>query len=128
MSTNLDYLDPNLLPLEDKLNAYLAAEKELKAATNDNAGLPQQQQQQALAAEEFEQRSAAGSFPQHAEEVHDQLQNLQQEADRLRHEIIALLPVRNEWVKVNLGYGPSRAGAFQVPGQPEGTYELRVVH
>ncbi|AII50368.1 hypothetical protein [Hymenobacter sp. APR13] len=128
MSTNLDYLDPNLLPLEDKLNAYLAAEKALRAANTDSASLPQQQQQQALAADEFEQRSVAGSFPQHAEEVRDQLQNLQQDLERLRHEILALLPVRNEWVKVNLGYGPSRVGAFDLPGQPAGTYELRVVH
>ncbi|WBA42651.1 hypothetical protein [Hymenobacter canadensis] len=128
MSTNLDYLDPNLLPLEDKLNAYLAAEKELRTAKTDSASLPQQQQQQAIAAEEFEQRSATGSFPQHAEEVRDQLTDLQQDLDRLRHEIIALLPARNEWVKVNLGYGPSRVGAFELPGQPAGTYELRVVH
>ncbi|MBC6698964.1 hypothetical protein [Hymenobacter sp. BT190] len=128
MSTNLDYLDSSLLPLEDKLNEYLAAEKALQAATNERASLAQQHQQETLAAEAFEQRSATGSFPQHSEQVREQLETLQQDLDRLRHEILALLPVRDEWVKVNLGYGPSRAGAFQLPGQPQGTYELRVVH
>jgi hypothetical protein len=128
MSSNLDYLNPSLLPLEDKINAYLAAEKELHAAERDSATLPVQQQRQALAADEFEQRPATGSFPQHEEELRDTLQNLRQDIRRLQQEIVEMLPVRNEWVKVNLGYGPSRVGAFLLPDQPTETYELRIVH
>ena len=51
-------------------------------------------------------------------------------SDLSEQEILALLPTRDEWVKVNLGYGPSRVGAWQVPamaGKPA-HYELRVVH
>ena len=35
MASNLDYLDPNLLPLEEKVTAYLAAEEELRQAEVD---------------------------------------------------------------------------------------------
>ena len=97
MASNLDYLNPNLLPLEEKVQAYLDAEKSLRKAA-ETAG----------------QNTAA----------------LEQDRNRLEQEIIALLPTRDEWVKVNLGYGPSRVGAWQVPalgGQPK-RYELRVVH
>ncbi|QNH60813.1 hypothetical protein [Hymenobacter sediminicola] len=126
MSTNLDYLNPNLLPLEDKVNAYLAAEKDLQRAQVEAVNLSSEQIQEAAAAQQFEQRSATGSFPQHAEEVQQKLQNLHEDITRLRQEIIQLLPVRDEWVKVNLGYGPSRVGAFQVAGSA-GDYELRVI-
>ena len=126
MSSNLDYLNPGLQPLEDKINAYLAAEKDLRKAEQDTLALPLEQAQAAAAA--FEQRPATGSFPQHSDEMQQQLRNLRDDLTRLRRDIIALLPVRNEWVKVNLGYGPSRVGAFQTPDGPAGIYELRIVH
>ncbi|MBC8083689.1 MAG: hypothetical protein H7Z21_10800, partial [Hymenobacter sp.] len=56
--------------------------------------------------------------------------HLRADLARAEQEILALLPTRDEWVKVNLGYGPSRVGAWQVPaasGAPA-RYELRVVH
>ena len=97
MASNLDYLNPDLLPLEEKVQAYLDTEKALRKAT-----------------ETADQNTTA----------------LKQDRTRLEQEIMALLPTRDEWVKVNLGYGPSRVGAWQVPaigGQPE-RYEVRVVH
>lgn len=97
MASNLDYLNPNLIPLVEKVQAYLDTEKSLRRA-----------------AETANQNTAV----------------LQQDRTRLEQEIIALLPTRDEWVKVNLGYGPSRVGAWYVPalgGQPE-RYELRVIH
>ena len=97
MASNLDYLDPALIPLEEKVNAYLEAEKSLRRAEIDAA---------------------------------QTVETSRTELARLEQEIIALLPTRNEWVKVNLGYGPSRVGAWHVPATdsaPE-RYELRVVH
>ncbi|WP_210515958.1 hypothetical protein [Hymenobacter terricola] len=96
MASNLDYLDPALIPLEEKVKAYLEAEKALRKPTD----------------------SAQQPSPSRSELA------------RLEQEIIALLPTRDEWVKVNLGYGPSRVGAWHVPamgGAPE-RYELRIVH
>ena len=101
MASNLDYLDPALLPLEAKVNAYLEAEKALRHLTQGNAP------------------ATSGSSAL-----------LRQQLTQLEGEIIALLPTRDEWVKVNLGYGPSRVGAWQVPatGTTPAHYELRVVH
>ena len=104
MASNLDYLDASLLPLEEKVNAYLETEKSLRRVTQTSSPAP------------------AGE-PESPEQLRRQLAQLESE-------IIALLPSRDEWVKVNLGYGPSRVGAWQVPanGSTPARYELRVVH
>ena len=126
MAANLDYLDPALIPLAEKIMTYLEAEKELHrartAAVNLRAAAPRPDP-------EFEQRPAAGSFDQPADEVAQRLDNLRDDLAVLRGEIIELLPVRNEFIKVNLGYGPSRVGAFHTPGAPadKPVYELRIV-
>ncbi|MDO7853462.1 hypothetical protein [Hymenobacter convexus] len=102
MASNLDYLDPAFKPLEEKVDAYLEAEKALNRAK--------------VAPERGETSPDAAG--------------LQAELTRLEKEIIDMLPTRDEWVKVNLGYGPSRVGAWHVPalnGAPE-RYELRVIH
>ena len=104
MASNLDYLDPALLPLEEKVNAYLEVEKALRHRTQTNV-------------------PAANGATKSPEQLRQQLAQLE-------GEIIALLPSRDEWVKINLGYGPSRVGAWQVPatGNMPARYELRVVH
>lgn len=102
MASNLDYLDPALIPLEEKVKAYLATEKALRKA--------QETSQPAFSSDQ--------KAEMHRAQIH------------LEQEIVALLPTRDEWVKVNLGYGPSRVGAWRVPATtsaPE-RYELRVVH
>ncbi|GAB2781200.1 hypothetical protein HNQ93_001255 [Hymenobacter luteus] len=131
MATNLDYLDPTLQPLADKLQAYLQTEKELQRAEVKATDLTHRHQPSAPPTD-YEQRSAAGSYDQPHEEIRLSLEHLRDELDRLRQEVIALLPVRDEWIKVNLGYGPSRVGAFSTtpatasPGA-NAAYELRVV-
>lgn len=127
MASNLDYLAPALEPLEDKVKAYLQAEESLRKARQAVVNVPRQAAGRAEAAAEFEQRPATGSFDQAADERRLQQQTLRDDLDRLRQEIMALLPTRDAWVKVNLGYGPSRVGAWLVPGPPA-HYELRVVH
>jgi hypothetical protein len=130
MSSNLDYLDPRLLPLEDKVNAYLAAEKELQRAQVEAINLPVADAREAASAAAFEQRPPTGSYHQHHEEVAQKLQNLRDDLASLRKEIIDMLPTRDAWVKVNLGYGPSRVGAFRLDETPADNpqYELRIVH
>lgn len=104
MASNLDYLAPALVPLEEKVNAYLEAEKSLRRITQATA-------------------PATTSATENPEQ-------LRQHLAQLEAEIIGLLPTRNEWVKLNLGYGPSRVGAWEVPGTANAParYELRVVH
>ncbi|MDF7811144.1 hypothetical protein [Hymenobacter sp. YC55] len=129
MSSNLNYLDPALQPLEDKVRAYLAAEKELERAQIEAANLPLNQAQEQASASAFEQRPPTGSYDQHPDQMRQELENLHDDLTLLRREIIGMLPARDEWVKVNLGYGPSRVGAFRIPGTPDEApqYELRVI-
>ncbi|MBF9237475.1 hypothetical protein I2I05_08695 [Hymenobacter sp. BT683] len=130
MASNLDYLDPALIPLEEKANAYLESEKALQRAIAATKNAPLHRQEQAQAATEFEQRPPTGSYDQEADELNQEVENRRAELARLEQEIIALLPTRNEWLKVNLGYGPSRIGAWHVPavGKAPERYELRIVH
>ncbi|WP_426059989.1 hypothetical protein [Hymenobacter sp. B1770] len=130
MASNLDYLDPALLPLEEKVNAYLESEKALQRAIAALKSTPLQEQEKAAASTEFVQRPPTGSYDHKTDELRQKIENLRSEQSQLEQEIIAMLPTRDEWLKVNLGYGPSRVGAWHVPaaqGQPE-RYELRIVH
>ncbi|TGE20236.1 hypothetical protein [Hymenobacter elongatus] len=132
MASNLDYLDPTLIPLEEKVKAYLEAEEDLRKATVEAKSLPDAAASEDFANQAFEHRPATGSFDQHADEVEQRIQNMQDDLALLRQEVLALLPTRNEFVKVNLGYGPSRVGAFAVESadtsKAEPHYELRIVH
>jgi len=130
MASNLDYLDPALQPLVDKVEAYLVAKEDLKKLIIAEHNEPLHDAQVEQAATEFEQRPATGSFDQHHDELEQQHQNALDDLHRLETEILHLLPTRDEWVKVNLGYGPSRVGAWRVPnaeGAKEEHYEIRVV-
>ncbi|MFD2784622.1 hypothetical protein [Hymenobacter rubripertinctus] len=123
MASNLDYLAPELKPLEDQVTAYLQLEKDLAQAEITATTLTQMPE---ITPPGFDQRPATGSYPQHLVEAANRLQNLRDDLTHLRQQILQLLPVRDEWIKLNLGYGPSRVGAFRLPG-PAADYELRIV-
>ena len=130
MATNLDYLDPDLQPLEEAVKDYLAAEKDLRKLTVAQRNEPLLDAEQAQAAADFEQRPPTGSYDQDEDEQAQQEAALRDDLRRLHQQVLDLLPTRDEWVKVNLGYGPSRVGAFRVP-TPTGTgeqFQVRVVH
>ena len=130
MASNLDYLAPDLQPLVEKVEAYLAAEKELRTLTIADHNEAAHDADIAASAAEFEQRPPTGSFDQHADELQQRRDDAQADLDYLKQEILALLPTRDEWVKVNLGYGPSRVGAWRTPNANDPSaehYEVRVV-
>jgi hypothetical protein len=127
MASNLDYLDPNLQPLVEKVEAYIAAKEDLRKLTLADLNEAAHDAAVATSAAEFEQRPPTGSFDQHADELDQRRQDAQADLDLLTQNILTLLPTRNEWVKVNLGYGPSRVGAWSVPGAGAEHYEIRVV-
>ena len=130
MASNLDYLSPDLQPLEEKAQAYVDAEAALRLAEINLHNEPGRQAQEAQAATQFEQRPPTGSFDQGHAELLLQVQNARDELAALHAELLSLLPGRDEWVKVNLGYGPSRIGAWHVPATDSTAehYQVRVVH
>ena len=111
MATNLDYLNPDLQPLVQKVEEYLAAKEELRQVVVAERNKPLHNAEVAAVAANVEMRPPTGSFDQHADELEQQHQTLRDDVQRLAAEVLALLPSRDEWVKVNLGYGPSRVGA-----------------
>ena len=130
MASNLDYLDPALQPLVQQVEAYLVAKEDLRKLTIADRNEAAHDANVEKSATEFEQRPATGSFDQHHDELEQQRQDAQDDLHRLEAEILQLLPTRDEWVKVNLGYGPSRVGAWRVPNAANGKaehYEIRVV-
>ena len=130
MASNLDYLDPTLVPLAEKAAAYLDTEKALRKATEALQNEPLLDREQTQAATQFEQRPPTGSYDQDEDELTQTIENLRHDLAILEQEIMALLPARDEWVKVNLGYGPSRVGAWLVPamGDKPAHHVLRIVH
>ncbi len=130
MASNLDYLNPDLQPLVEKVEAYLAAKEDLRKLSVAEHNEAAHDAAVAQSAAEFEQRPPTGSFDQHADELNLRHQDAQDAVDTLSRDILALLPTRDEWVKVNLGYGPSRVGAWRVPNAQDSHaehYEIRVV-
>jgi len=130
MASNLDYLSPDLQPLVRKVEAYLAAKEDLRKLSVAEHNEATHDAAVAQSAAEFEQRPPTGSFDQHADELTLQHQDAQDAVNQLSQDILALLPTRDEWVKVNLGYGPSRVGAWRVPNAQDPKaehYEIRVV-
>jgi hypothetical protein len=130
MASNLDYLDPSLLPLEEKVNAFLEREKALQRANAALKSAPVHHQETVAAPPGLAGQAPTGKPGQEIETIRQNITQLRAELAQLEQEIIAMLPTRDEWLKVNLGYGPSRVGAWHVPasaGQPE-RYELRIVH
>ena len=129
MASNLDYLDPNLHLLEEAVKAYLAAEEDLRKLSIAQRNEPLADADQAQTAAAFEQRPPTGSYDQDEDEQNQEETDLRDDLRRLHQQVLDLLPTREEWVKVNLGYGPSRVGAFRVPSQDEAEkFEVRVVH
>jgi hypothetical protein len=130
MASNLDYLDPALRPLVEKVEAYLVAKEDLRKLTVAERNEATHDAAVAESATEFEQRPPTGSFDQHEDELIQNRQDAQDDLHRLEAAILQLLPTRDEWVKVNLGYGPSRVGAWRVQNAAGSTaehYEIRVV-
>jgi len=130
MATNLDYLNPDLQPLVQKVEEYLVAKEDLRKVVIAERNEPLHDAEVASSAAAFEMRPPTGSFDQHADELEQEHQNLREDVQRLAAEVLALLPTRDEWVKVNLGYGPSRVGAWRVPNPQDPSkenYEIRVV-
>jgi hypothetical protein len=113
MASNLDYLDPALIPLEEKAKAFLETEKALHRAT-----------------EAEQQGPSTPRVGANENERTQDPQSLKKELAHLEAEILELLPTRDEWVKVNLGYGPSRIGAWLVPATNETPehHKVRIIH
>ena len=131
MENLIAYLDESLIPLEKKVQEYLEVEKEIRllevkilTLQNRVASADETEQTEPQAEDVGKEETELGKHQQ-------QIENLLQRYDSLKNEVIGMLPEKNKFVEVNLGYGPSMVGYFTVDHEthqqlPEPV--LRVVH
>ena len=130
MENLIAYLDESLVPLEQKIQEYLEVEKEIRLLEVKILTL----QNKVAAADEPEQSEAQADIGTEESELgeHQQhLENLLKRYEDLKQEVIGMLPEKNKFIEINLGYGPSMVGYFTVDHEthqelPEPV--LRVVH
>lgn len=126
MENLIEYLDESLVPLEKKVKEYLELEREITRI--DVALLTKQRVHPAPTT------TAPGAQAVNQSEIGEMqnlLHELLQRLDRLREEVVQLLPEKNKFIEVDLGYGPSMVGYFTVDHethQPLPEPLLRVVH
>ncbi|MBC5992336.1 hypothetical protein [Pontibacter cellulosilyticus] len=130
MENLIAYLDESLVPLENKIQEYLEVEKEIRLLEVKILTL----QNKVAAADEPEQTESQADVGTEETELgqhQQQMDKLLQRYQNLQNEVIGMLPEKNKFVEINLGYGPSMVGYFTVDLEthqelPEPV--LRVVH
>lgn len=130
MENLISYLDESLVPLENKIQEYLEVEKEIRLLEVKILTL----QNKVAAADEPEQTEAQANIGSEETELgqhQQQMETLMKRYQDLQQEVIGMLPERNKFIEINLGYGPSMVGYFTVDLETHQELEepvLRVVH
>ena len=130
MENLVAYLDESLVPLENKIKEYLEVEHEIrllevKILTAQN---------KVGAADDLdhtESNTDIGTEEVGLSQHEQQMDSLLKRYKELQNEVISMLPEKNKFIEINLGYGPSMVGYFTVDLEthqelPEPI--LRVVH
>ena len=124
MENLIQYLDESLVPLEKKVIEYLNLEKDIRKLEVD-----------LLTKRRGPVEEAAANTATTLQEVpaisEGQLQEMLQRLGALRAEIVEMLPEKDKFIEVNLGYGPSMVGYFTADPethQPLPEPVLRIVH
>ncbi|WP_299754604.1 hypothetical protein [uncultured Pontibacter sp.] len=124
MENLIQYLDDSLVPLEEKVQEYLNLEKDIRKSEVDMLTRKQGPVQEAA-------ENTATTLKEVPDISEGQLQEMVQRLDKLREEIVQMLPEKNKFIEINLGYGPSMVGYFTADNethQPLPEPILRVVH
>jgi chromosome segregation ATPase len=131
MENLIEYLDQSLIPLEEKVKEYLHIEREIRLLEVELLSLQSiipdfnpEEHSLEQSIERGQQDSTLNDKEQKLVELHDKYKQLQQE-------VIAMLPEKNKFVELNLGYGPSLVGYFTIDPETHISLDepvLRVVH
>lgn len=131
MENLIAYLDESLVPLEKKVKEYLDLEREIRLLEVKIVNL--QNKVAASNDPEMQESMSHDGKPQESElnKNEEMMEILLQRYQEMQQEIIRMLPEKNKFVEINLGYGPSMVGYFTVDHEthqelPEPV--LRVVH
>lgn len=125
------YLDEKLVPLEAKVRQYLNLERDIRLLDVELLSLQSAKSDFDPEQEDLEQEIQEGQQVVNLNDKEQMLAEMLEQYESLKNEVIQMLPEKNKFIELDLGYGPSMVGYFTT--DPE-TYEelpepvLRVVH
>lgn len=131
MENLTQYLDKSLIPLEEKVKQYLDLERDIRLLDVELLSLQSIKTNFDPEQEGLEQEIKDGQSTVYLNDKEQMLAEMLEQYDKLKSEVIQMLPEKNKFVELDLGYGPSMVGYFTT--DPD-TYEkltepvLRVVH
>jgi hypothetical protein len=131
MKNLVNYLDEALIPLELKVKEYLDIERDIRLLEVELLSL--QSIRPDFDPENIDLETAL-SEGQDTDRLNDKEQKMAEMLERynqLRQEVVQLLPEKNKYIELNLGYGPSQVGYFTIDHDTHRELSepiLRVVH
>jgi chromosome segregation ATPase len=131
MENLIEYLDESLIPLEEKVKEYLHIERAIRLLEVELLSLQSIKPDFDPEKQDLEQTAAEGNTDNNFNDKEQKLVDMLEQYRKLQEEVIAMLPVQNKFVELNLGYGPSQVGYFTVDPDTHVTLDepvLRVVH
>lgn len=130
MENLIEYLDESLVPLEEKVKEYLHVERDIRLLEVELLSL--QSMRPDFNPEQTMEQHLKDAQPQNSlNDKEQKLKDLLAKYKALQQEVIGMLPERDKFVELNLGYGPSMVGYFTVDPETRTPLEepvLRVVH
>jgi len=129
MENLTQYLDKSLIPLEDKVKEYLNVERDIRILDVELLSLQSIKADFNPEQHDLEQGMKEGNSNLNDKE--QKMTALLEKYNQLRTELINMLPEKNRFIEINLGYGPSMVGYFTIDHetrQPLQEPVLRVVH
>lgn len=125
------YLDKSLIPLEDKVKEYLSIERDIRLLDVELLSLQSMKTDFNPEQHDLEQEMHSGTTNSELNDKEQKMTALLEKYNTLRAEVISMLPEKNKFIEINLGYGPSMVGYFTIDHetrQPLPEPVLRVVH
>ena len=131
MENLTQYLDKSLIPLEDKVKEYLNIERDIRILDVELLSLQSIKSDFDPDRHDLEQEMQQGAGNSALNDKEQKMAALLEKYNSLRSELINMLPEKNKFIEINLGYGPSMVGYFTIDHetrQPLPEPVLRVVH
>ncbi|NEM98546.1 hypothetical protein [Pontibacter burrus] len=131
MENLTQYLDKSLIPLEDKVKEYLGVERDIRILDVELLSLQSMKSDFDPEQHDLEQEMRQGTKNTDLNDKEQKMAELLDKYGKLRNELIQMLPEKNKFIEINLGYGPSMVGYFTIDHetrQPLPEPVLRVVH
>lgn len=131
MENLIEYLDETLIPLEEKVKEYLHIERDIRLLEVELLSLQSIKTDFDPEQQNLEQRMAAGQSTSTFNDKEQKMLEMLDTYKKLQQEVIDMLPGKNKFIELNLGYGPSQVGYFTVDPETHVALDepvLRVVH